>query len=745
MLKKEFIEKNVLVILILFQVLFGALYSHLAGGVFDNHDARYVQHAAATWADNFADFDIKPYDDSWNCGTLSFGVLYVLPPAVTGFFHLLGFPVSLSLKISYFIFNVLAGLVFYLFCRRVGRISRLSALAASMVFSLYPPKLVTPFVRLPEILGYTFLLLLFILFIEMYDSSKIKLKTVVLSGGLLALLLLTHLFQVYFLGLAFLFYVILDYTRDFKGAAARFGPAVIKFGGVFVIGILLTLFWIVPTLLQIPDLSEYQYMMFRQTTRFAVLCFIFLTVLWGAYYFKHGKEFRPDKYTVWMFVLFVLFFSLGFKGNPISAILPGGKNLSAYRLHAFFMAIPFAYLIGRLLDALPGKGAPARTAWTRRLGIPAAGWILFGAVLFAVTNFGSIELYSPGKLADLTALNRVLNGLNDDFRVLNYADVAVPSQLKKRSAVGISEPTDPKFFQLTVNFFWLWKIGLQSPVVRANLMQVTYSKYFVAGDIPDATGFSVLRRIGRRNVYRLHEDPRFAVPVTPVLIPDSRSKTFTHLLNYLAPGGHTFCLISETDVPPGMDENLKWEISGKNDGFYLSDRVNKTSERRLFGDAETRLTEKLFAPNLIRNSADYADYASHTPGKKRLRAIIERAREIPGRLRDLSGGGTPVEIVHSREHPAVITLADCRDAAFIMVKETFYPNWSAVDPAGTVHKVMRTSTGLMLVENLSGAGEITLKYERSTVEKYANMISAAAVLLLLAAALVWLIKGLKRR
>lgn len=739
----KYIPGNVILILIISQVIFGIFYAHLPGGVFKDYDTRYPYHASNIWADNFVNRDIKIYDESWYCGIPAFGLVYVFPPTVTGLIHLTGFSTAVSLKISYFLFNILAGLVFYLFCRQVGGIGKLASLAASLIFSLYPPKLITPFVRLPEIFGYVLSLLLFVLIIDIYNSTKTKLKLIFASGGLLCLLALTHLLQVYFFVLAMGLYILVDFFNGFKDAAGRFTRNILRLVSVSIIGLLLSLFWVVPTLVRMPYLSPYSCRTFPKIIGCAVLCVIFLVVLSSFYFvFNRDKSFF-DKNSIWMFLLFILFFFLGFNDNIIAKLLPLSNNLIVFRFHAYFMAIPFAFVVGRFLDRFLDRDTPHPSRDKRKFHLKTVQivvyaaiitWISFSVFLFVAKNFGNVKLYTRHQYEN--SKNRILaiNSLDGDFRVLNYADETVPLKLKKNSAFGSFEQLDPKFYDLTVNFFWLSRIGIQSlPVMRSNLMQITCSKYLIARDLGEPVNLSKVRSIGAQNIYQIKPDPRFAMPVKPIVIPGSQSRIITHLVNYLTPDGHGFCLVSEENVNSEAAGNLRLTISRKRDGFYLS---NKTREIPLFGEPEVELTKKIFAPNLIQNSTDYTDYFTSKIDEKTAEAVLNYTKPIAPKLRRFLGGPL-AGISYTRETPTAVNLSNCSGSPFIMVKETYLPNWTAVDSRGDTHEIMRTSTGLMLVENLSLSHQLNLKYERMPIEKFANAVSGWSFVIMLFISLIW--------
>lgn len=147
---------------------------------------------------------------------------YTLPYYIISFFHLLGFSFIASLKLFLASTFVLSGIFMYVFSKNLLKNS-LAGFTASIFYLFTPYHLISLHfkVTIGEILAYTLIPLVFY-FVNKFLVNK-KTLYFLLSGLLLGLLILSHIFVAIFLIPVITLYIIFETKKFFKGILYSFG------------------------------------------------------------------------------------------------------------------------------------------------------------------------------------------------------------------------------------------------------------------------------------------------------------------------------------------------------------------------------------------------------------------------------------------------------------------------------------------------------------------------------------------
>lgn len=234
--------KKLLIILVLLSLI--PLFDLLNPGLPITHDGQDHVARIANFYQNISDGNIIPRwapNLNWGYGHPVLMFLYPLPSYSASLFHFLGFSLIDSTKLVFAMSFVLSGLFMFIFLREF--LDNLSAFFGGMLYMFAPYRFVDLYVRgaLGEHVAFVFLPLIFYFLLKLSKEKKFNPYTTTFGSLFLAGLFLSHnAISIMFLPLAII------YSTFLISTAKERIKLVYKYLGVFILGIGLSSFFLLP-------------------------------------------------------------------------------------------------------------------------------------------------------------------------------------------------------------------------------------------------------------------------------------------------------------------------------------------------------------------------------------------------------------------------------------------------------------------------------------------------------------------
>ena len=241
-------KKDVLVFILIFIVSFFTLKDLWIPNMYTSHDGAHQVVRLYYWDQAIRDGQIPP---RWING-LSNGYGYPLfifsyqaPWMIAEPFMILGIPLFLSLKITFFLTFVLSGFTIYIFEKRL--FGRFAGLVATAIYLFAPYRFANIFVRasIGDATAFIFIPLLFIALHNIVGKSKFDYKAVALGSLSFAALLLSHAMVFFLVGLSMALF-----TLYFLFFAKNKKIFILNIIFIALLGSLISSYYLIPSIIE---------------------------------------------------------------------------------------------------------------------------------------------------------------------------------------------------------------------------------------------------------------------------------------------------------------------------------------------------------------------------------------------------------------------------------------------------------------------------------------------------------------
>lgn len=473
-------------------------------------------------------------------------------------------------------------------------------------------------VVIPNTLGWAFS----IFFIAYFLSTKNHGKTILFGS----LALLTHPYAIVFSGMALLVFLII---KKFEGNCAR------KFLTSFVPVFLISSFWLIPALSNIPYMSSF-FENFLASDIIVLLLSIPLLLFLTVYTIRNR-----DDFSLWVLVMSWLCLIL-----PLLFLFPSMfLGIRIVRLcYPFFLTLLIAVNIKNF-----GR-------YGKIFNITLA-LVLLSGLAFTGIHTWSYSVHEP---------DPVLEYVDNTYRIMGIefptmeADsfLTFAAENDMMSFTGPFNQGDPKFDSLTYIPEWEWWKMLENPYLMRNIMQESFSKYVYYNNEIDGFNSTIVLEshpINKQPYYimELQEPVYYALSVSPILLYSDRK--IIDEIQARSDVGYKFVFVDRV-----YEKMNNFEI-------LLTDELSKLSD-----------TEKEEKTILLYHYDGRIEYENKNYSLENLEYLFS----------DLGLKYSPVEWERQSTENIIVS----SDEEFILVKESWHPGWNSLDA-----DIINDKNGFMLL------------------------------------------------